>query len=96
MDPDAGIHMSYDMVTPVYPDHPTHIDIHCKGRSFYRLDSVVGLEAYDSIALIMDGQRYRLNEEDKTYIVYEDYMNLHPHAVLIRVLWRWYQKNIGL
>ena len=74
MDPDAGIHMSYDMVTPVYPDHPTHIDIHCKGRSFYRLDSVVGLEAYDSIALIMDGQRYRLNEEDKTYIVYEDYI----------------------
>ncbi len=24
------------------------------------------------------------------------FMNLHPHAVLIRVLWRWYQKTCGL
>ena len=53
--------------------------------------------------VVLDGQR--IDEADviavidkvhKTYIVYEDYMNLHPHAVLIRVLWRWYQKNIGL
>ena len=24
-----------------------------------------------------------------------DLMNLHPHAVLVRVLWRWYQSPFG-
>ena len=30
--------------------------------------------------------------------IYEtaDMMNLHPHAVLSRILWRWYQSPIGL
>ena len=29
------------------------------------------------------------------YFRFEREMNLHPHAVLIRVLWRWYQSPFG-
>lgn len=73
MDPEAGIHMNYVTINPVYPDLPSHVDVHCKGDSFYRIDSTESLEAYSRATLIMDGSRYILSEEDKTYKLLEGY-----------------------
>lgn len=73
MDPEAGIHINYVSISPLTPDHKGHIDVHCKGGSFYRLDSTEGLESYDRATLIMEGNRYTLSEEDKTYKILEGY-----------------------
>lgn len=73
MDPEAGIHINYVSISPLTPDHKGHIDVHCKGGSFYRLDSTEGLESYDRATLIMEGNRYILSEEDKTYNILEGY-----------------------
>ena len=72
---------------------------HCRGTVYFGVDDsgfVKGQQISDSTK--KDISRI-INESIEPRIVPTIEvltMNLHPHAVLSRVLWRWYQKPFGL